>query len=80
MNKCQEETNRVMTLRKIPSDVDAAITEQARLTGKSKNDLVLELLTATFGDLLGNFVRTSELVALMDKEVARLTEREITSQ
>ncbi|WP_165353557.1 hypothetical protein [Citrobacter werkmanii] len=45
MNKCQEETNRVMTLRKIPSDVDAAITEQARLTGKSKNDLVLELLT-----------------------------------
>lgn len=41
----------VMTLRKIPSDVDAAITEQARLTGKSKNDLVLELLTATFGDL-----------------------------
>ena len=41
---------------------------------------MLELLTATFGDLLGNFVRTSELVALMDKEVARLTEREITSQ
>lgn len=64
-----------MTLRKIPADVYAAITEQARLTGKSKNDLVLELLTATFGDLLGNFERTSELVALMDKEVARLTEQ-----
>ncbi|WP_131867947.1 hypothetical protein [Biostraticola tofi] len=68
-----EEANRVMTLRKIPADVDAAITEQARLAGKSKNDLVLELLTATFGDLLGNFVRTSELVKLMDKEVEKLT-------
>ncbi|WP_318375346.1 hypothetical protein [Enterobacter sp.] len=80
VDKYLEEANRVMTLRKIPADVDAAITEQARLSGKSKNDLVLELLTATFGDLLGNFVRTSELVALMDKEIARLTERKITLQ
>lgn len=80
VDKFLEEANRVMTLRKIPADVDAAITEQARLMGKSKNDLVLELLTATFGDLLGNFVRTSELVALMDREVARLTDRDIMSQ
>lgn len=80
VDKFLEETNRVMTLRKIPADVDTVITEQARLAGKSKNDLVLELLTVTFGDLLGNFVRTSELVALMDKEVGRLTNKEIMSQ
>ena len=80
VEKVIEEASRVMTLRKIPADIDAAITEQARLTGKSKNDLVLELLASTFGDLLGNFVRSSELVALMDKEVARLTDREMMAQ
>lgn len=80
IDKVMDEASRAMTLRKIPADIDAAITDQARLTGKSKNDLVLELLTSTFGDLLGNFVRSSELVALMDKEVARLTDREMMSQ
>jgi hypothetical protein len=33
---------------------------------------VQEFLTATFGDLIGNFIRTSELVALMDQEMARM--------
>lgn len=80
LDKVMDEASRVMTLRKIPADIDAAITEQASLMGKSKNDLVLELLTSTFGDLLGNFVRSSELVALMDKEVARMSDRDIMSQ
>jgi hypothetical protein len=31
--------------------------------------LLQEFLTATFGDLIGNFIRTSELVALMDQEM-----------
>lgn len=77
LDKVMDEASKAITLRKIPADIDTAITEQASLTGKSKNDLVLELLTSTFGDLLGNFVRSSELVALMDKEVARMTDREL---
>ncbi|HBR4330653.1 TPA: hypothetical protein MCA18_005403 [Klebsiella pneumoniae] len=80
LDKVMDEASKAITLRKIPADIDTAITEQASLTGKSKNDLVLELLTSTFGDLLGNFVRSSELVALMDKEVARMTDREVILQ
>ena len=80
LDKVMDEAIKAITLRKIPADIDTAITEQASLTGKSKNDLVLELLTSTFGDLLGNFVRSSELVALMDKEVARMTDREVILQ
>jgi hypothetical protein len=37
-----------------------------------ESDFVQEFLTATFGDLIGNFIRTSELVALMDQEMARM--------
>lgn len=59
-----------LTVRNVPHEVDVAITEQAKLAGKSKSDYVQEFLTAHFGDLIGNFIRTSELVALMDREVA----------
>ncbi|WJV54891.1 hypothetical protein PCO85_05540 [Prodigiosinella aquatilis] len=62
-----------ITVRNVRTDVDEAITRQAKAAGKSKSDFVQELLTATFGDLIGNFVRTSELVKLMDKEVEKLT-------
>ncbi|MGP2462819.1 hypothetical protein [Pantoea ananatis] len=61
-----------LTVRNVPHEVDAAITEQAKLAGKSKSDYVQEFLTAHFGDLVGNFIRTSELVALMDREMARM--------
>jgi hypothetical protein len=61
-----------ITVRNVPADVDEAITSQAKAAGKSKSDFVQEFLTATFGDLIGNFIRTSELVALMDQEMARM--------
>jgi hypothetical protein len=61
-----------ITVRNVPADVDEAITRQAKAAGKSKSDFVQEFLTATFGDLIGNFIRTSELVALMDQEMARM--------
>jgi plasmid stability protein len=61
-----------ITVRNVPADVDEAITRQAKAAGKSKSDFVQEFLTATFGDLIGNFIRTSELVALMDLEMARM--------
>lgn len=61
-----------ITVRNVPHEVDAAITAQAKLAGKSKSDYVQEFLAATFGDLIGNFIRTSELVALMDREMARM--------
>lgn len=66
-----------LTVRHIPVDVDAAITAQAKAAGKSKSDFVQEFLTATFGDLIGNFIRTSELVALMDREVAGMLHGEL---
>src|SRR5471030_555144 len=68
-----KETNRVLTIRNVPADVDEAIASQARSYGRSKSEFVQELLTATFGDPIGNFIRSSELVALMDRELARVT-------
>ena len=50
-----------ITVRNVPADVDEAITVQAKAAGKPKSDFVQEFLTATFGDLIGNFIRTSEL-------------------
>ena len=32
---------------------------------------------ATFGDLIGNFIRSSELVVLMDRERARMMDAEL---
>jgi hypothetical protein len=46
-----------ITVRNVPADVDEAITRQAKAAGKSKSDFVQEFLTATFGDLIGNFIR-----------------------
>ncbi|HIE1345166.1 TPA: FitA-like ribbon-helix-helix domain-containing protein [Serratia marcescens] len=66
------ERKATITVRNIPTDVDDAISRQAKAAGRSKSDFVQEFLSATFGDLIGNFIRTSELVALMDKEVARI--------
>lgn len=67
-----------ITVRNVPSEVDEAITEQAKLAGRSKSDFIQGFLTATFGDLIGNYIRTSELVALMDKEMARMMRVELT--
>ena len=67
-----------ITVRNVPADVDEAITRQAKAAGKSKSDFVQEFLTATFGDLIGNFIRTSELVALMDQEMARMAGTELS--
>ncbi|EPD7454714.1 hypothetical protein ACSHJO_004944 [Escherichia coli] len=55
--------NVTLTVRNVPSDVDAMITMQARIAGKSKSDFLNAFLTLSFGDLLGNFIRTSELVS-----------------
>ena len=63
---------RTLTVRNIPTGVDEAITEQAKRAGRSKSDYLQEFLVATFGDLIGNFIRTSELVALMDREMAQM--------
>ena len=57
--------------------MDEAITEQARKAGRLKSDLLHEFLVAMFGDLIGNFIRTSELVALMDREMARMMEAQL---
>ncbi|EKY3225785.1 hypothetical protein RBA45_004059 [Cronobacter dublinensis] len=63
---------RTLTVRNMPIDVDIEITEQARAAGKSKSDFVKEFLSASFGDLIGNFMRGNGLVALMDKDVAKM--------
>lgn len=63
---------RTLTVRNMPFDVDMEITEQAKLAGKSKSDFVKEFLSASFGDLIGNFMRSNGLVALMDKDVAKM--------
>lgn len=65
-----KKTNRVLTIRNVPATVDETIASQARAHGCSKSEFVQELLTATFEDPIGNFIRTSELVALMDREMA----------
>lgn len=62
-----------LTVRNIPADVDAAITAQAKAAGKSKSDFIQGFLSSTFGDIIGNFSRTSELVALMDRELSGAT-------
>lgn len=62
-----------LTVRHIPADVDVAITAQAKAAGKSKSDFIQEFLSASFGDLIGNFSRSSELVALMDRELSSVT-------
>jgi hypothetical protein len=63
---------RALTVRNVPLDVDIEITEQAKVAGKSKSDFLREFLTATFGDLIGNFMRSNGLVALMDRDVAKM--------
>ncbi|EOX3826320.1 Uncharacterised protein [Enterobacter cloacae] len=60
-----------LTVRNIPLDVDAMITVQASIAGKSKSDFLKELLTQEFEDLIKNFSRTSPLVSLMDEELGR---------
>ncbi|HAY7230799.1 TPA: hypothetical protein JN332_001986 [Shigella sonnei] len=73
MKKSQDAAFSTLTVRHVPADVDAAITAQAKAAGKSKSDFLQAFLSAAFGDLIGNFSRTSELVALMDKELAAVT-------
>ncbi|WP_447783675.1 hypothetical protein [Enterobacter asburiae] len=63
---------RTLTVRNVPLDVDIEITEQARAAGMSKSDFVKEFLSASFGDLIGNFMRGNGLVALMDQDVASM--------
>lgn len=62
-----------LTVRNVPVEVDETITMLARAAGKSKSDFLQEFLTAEFSDLIKNFSRSSELVALMDKEISRFT-------
>lgn len=63
---------RTLTVRNVPLTIDLELTEQARMAGKSKSDFVREFLTASFGDLIGNFTRSNGLVAVMDKDVAKM--------
>lgn len=63
---------RTLTVRNVPLDVDIEITEQAKAAGKSKSDFLREFLGASFGDLIGNFMRSNGLVALMDRDVAKM--------
>ncbi|MGN9457776.1 hypothetical protein ACTMQA_27260 [Klebsiella variicola] len=44
-----------LTVRHLPADVDAAITAQAKAAGRSKSDFIQEFLSASFGDIIGNF-------------------------
>lgn len=67
-----------LTVRNVPTDVDAAITAQAKAAGRSKSDFIQEFLSVTFGDPIGNFIRTSELVALMDREMAGMMGAELS--
>ncbi|QKJ89257.1 hypothetical protein PMPD1_4358 (plasmid) [Paramixta manurensis] len=60
-----------LTVRNIPLDVDAMITMQASVAGKSKSDFLKEFLTQEFQDLIKNFSRTSPLVSLMDQELGK---------
>jgi hypothetical protein len=63
---------RTLTARNMSHDVDSEIAEQAKAAGKSKSDFVKKFLSASFGDLIGNFMRGNGLVALMDKDVATM--------
>ncbi|WP_395151033.1 hypothetical protein [Klebsiella pneumoniae] len=71
--KIRNAASSILTVRHIPADVDTAITAQARAAGKSKSDFIQAFLSASFGDLIGNFSRSSELVALMDRELSQVT-------
>ena len=62
-----------LTVRHLPADFDSAITAQAKAAGKSKSDFIQEFLSASFGDLIGKFSRSSELVALMDRDLSHVT-------
>lgn len=65
-----------LTVHHLPPDVDAAIAAiaaQAKAAGKSKSNFIQEFLSASFGDIIGNFSRSSELVALMDRELSSVT-------
>jgi len=64
------EAARAITVRNLPPDVDREIAAQARAANRSKSEFLKEFLSASFGDLIGNFMRSNGLVALMDKEVA----------
>lgn len=70
--KPEKGITRTLTVRNVPLDVDIEITEQARAAGMSKSDFVKEFLKASFGDLIANFMRGNDLVALMDKDVATM--------
>jgi plasmid stability protein len=61
-----------LTVRHLPADVDAAIAAQAKAAGRSKSDFIQEVLSASFGDIIGNF-RAAALVALMDQELSGVT-------
>src|SRR5471030_2622337 len=68
-----KETKLVLTIRNMPKNVDAVFASKARAHGRTKIKFVQEMPTSTFGDPIGNFIRSSELVALMDRELARVT-------
>ncbi|MEN4541292.1 hypothetical protein ABEG79_22700 [Pantoea agglomerans] len=53
--------------------MDAVIKAQAKVTGKPKSDFIRAFLASIFGDIIGNFSRISELVALMDRELLGAT-------
>lgn len=73
-----KERNRVLTIRNVSAEVDDAIASQARAHGRSKSEFVQELLTATFGDLIGNFCRANGWVALSDQEVAKMIDAKLS--
>lgn len=73
LKKGKAASTSTLTVRNIPADVDAAITAQAKAARKSKSDFIQGFLSSTFGDIIGNFSRTNELVALMDRELSGAT-------
>lgn len=66
------EAARAITVRNLPPDVDREIAAQARAANRSKSEFLKEFLSASFGDLIGNYMRSDGLVALMDRDVARM--------
>lgn len=73
LKKGKSASTSTLKVRNIPANVDAAITAQAKAAGKTNSDFIQGFLTLTFGDIVGNFSRTSELVALMDRELSGAT-------
>ena len=72
IEKDEKGFTRTLTVRNIPLSIDIEISEQATAAGKSKGDFLREFLAASFGDLIGNFMRSNGLVALMDRDVAKM--------